>query len=546
MLNRELPSESIYESFEEKANQFGHKQALIYLGTEFTYYELRDLSERFAGGLYELGVREGDKVIFYLPNIPQFIIAWLALQRIGALAIPVTPIFTPHDMKYISNDCSAETIICLDTNFGYVAEFLSETNLKRVIVTTIVELLPWWKRLIGKAFDRVPHGRFTLGKNIFPFRKLFQKTSSRLPPCRVGGKDTSFIIYTGGTTGTPKGVSINNILFLQCANEIRKVLDPVVPRGEGIVIQGGPLFHILGMQMGIGAPLCLVGDTVILLPRVNLDGVFDYIERYRANILFGVPTFYRMILEHDRVDYYDLSSLKYCLSGGDTLPVAVGKRWFKKFGVPIYDGYGVTETCGGVAMTIAGEKSPEGSVGKILPHHKGILVEPDTLKPVPYGEPGELLVSSEHMVTAYWNKPEETAKCFVTTEGILWYRTRDIMRMDENGWLFYLDRSVDTIKHKGYRVAAAEIEAILQEHPAVIASCVVGVPDEKVGERIKAFVVLKEDVRGVDGYELIRWCRERLAPYKVPHYIEFRDMLPKSKTGKLLRRELRAEQLRNL
>lgn len=188
-----------------------------------------------------------------------------------------------------------------------------------------------------------------------------------------------------------------------------------------------------------------------------------------------------------------------------------------------------------------GGEAPPGSAGKVTPLQKVKLVDPDTLEPIPPGEPGELLVSSEHMVRAYWDKPKETAGCFVKMEGRFWYRTRDIVRIDEKGWLFYLDRSVDTIKHKGYRVAISEIEAVLQEHPAVISSCVVGVPDKKAGERIKAFVILKEDIKGIKGYDLIHWCREKLAPYKVPHYIEFRDMLQKSKVGKLLRRELRAE-----
>lgn len=188
-----------------------------------------------------------------------------------------------------------------------------------------------------------------------------------------------------------------------------------------------------------------------------------------------------------------------------------------------------------------GGEAPPGSAGKVTPLQKVKLVDPDTLEPLPPGEPGELLVSSEHMVRAYWDKPKETAGCFVKMEGRFWYRTRDIVRIDEKGWLFYLDRSVDTIKHKGYRVAISEIEAVLQEHPAVISSCVVGVPDKKAGERIKAFVILKEDIKGIKGYDLIHWCREKLAPYKVPHYIEFRDMLQKSKVGKLLRRELRAE-----
>jgi long-chain acyl-CoA synthetase len=329
-------------------------------------------------------------------------------------------------------------------------------------------------------------------------------------------------------------------LFLESADEQRAVSERFIPRGKDIVVQGGPLFHILGQQVGLGAVLS--GDTVVLLPRVNLDGLFDHIQRYKVLTFFGVPAMYRMILEHDRLDHYDLSSLKYCFSGGDVLPTEVAERWLKKFGKPINQGYGATETCGRVSLTPMGEEAPPGSAGKVTPLQKVRLVDPETLEPVPPGEPGELLVFSEHMVRNYWNKPVETKDCFIEMEGRLWYRTRDVVRIDEKGWLFYLDRSVDTIKHKGYRVAVSEIETVLQEHPAVISACVVGVPDEKVGERIKAFAVLKEDVKGVSAYDLLKWCRERLAPYKVPQYIEFRDMLPKSKVGKLLRRELRAEE----
>jgi len=237
-----------------------------------------------------------------------------------------------------------------------------------------------------------------------------------------------------------------------------------------------------------------------------------------------------------------LSSLQYCFCGGDFLPKEVAERWIKKFGKPIYQGYGTTECAGSICETPMGDDAPPGSAGRITPRQEVKLVEPDTLEPVSPNQPGELLASSDYMVKGYWNKPSETAECFVNMDGRLWYRTRDIVRIDEKGWLFYLDRSVDTIKHKGYRVAVSEIEAVLQEHPAVVASCVVGVPDPKVGERIKAFAVLKEDVKGVSAYDLLKWCRERLAPYKVPQYIEFRDMLPKSKVGKLLRRELRADE----
>jgi len=251
-----------------------------------------------------------------------------------------------------------------------------------------------------------------------------------------------------------------------------------------------------------------------------------------------------MLLEHDRVDQYDLSSLRYCFCAGDVLPVETAHRWMQRTGQPLLQGYGATETCGGVAMCPAGEEIPEGTVGKVCPHQQVSVVDAGSSEPVPPGEAGELLVSSRHMVTGYWNKPEENARHFVRLRDRLWYRTGDIVRVDTAGWVFFQDRSVDVIKHKGYRVAASRVDNALQEHRAVVASCTIGVPDPAAGERIKSFVVVKHGTKGVDGQALIRWCRDRLAPYEVPQYIEFRDMLPKSKVGKILRRELRAEELR--
>lgn len=537
----EIPFTSIYEQFEKTCRDYPDKVALIFLGKKWSFSQLKEMVEILAGNLLKIGVSQGDRAILYLSNCPQWVISWLALIRIDAISIPISPIYTPIDLRYMANDSGAETIFCLDTNFGYVAQVLPETRIKRVIVTNISELLPHWKRMIGIFLNKIPAGKVGWDENVFSFKKLIDQKVSFLLPAFSNEQNQIFeMLYTGGTTGLPKGVPFTNIVFLVGISEQRSMSLPFIPRGKDIVIQGGPLFHILGQQLGLGG--LLSGDTLVLLPRVNLDGLFDHIERYKVLTIFGVPAMYRMILEHERIDYYDLSSLQYCFSGGDVLPIEVAERWQKKFGKPIYQGYGATETCGRVSLTPMGEIAPPGSAGKVTPLQKVKLVDLDTLEPVPFGEPGELLVSSDHMVRSYWNKPLETAECFIEMDGRLWYRTRDIVRIDEKGWLFYLDRSVDTIKHKGYRVAVSEIEAVLQEHPAVISACVVGVPDEKVGERIKAFVILKSDVRGVSAYELIKWCRERLAPYKVPQYIEFRDMLPKSKVGKILRRELREEE----
>jgi long-chain acyl-CoA synthetase len=503
---------------------------------------------KFAASLHKLDIGEEDRVITNLYNLPQTLIAWLALQRLGAIPIPVAPVYTAYDLKYMANDSGAETILCMDTNLSYVLEVLPETPLKNVIVTNVIDLVPLWKKIIGKGLDRIPKGKIPTGKDFFSFRKLLKEGSPfSLPQFRAHGGDyPAIMLYTGGTTGFPKGVPISEGLFLYRALEWRRSSEFAVPLGECISALSAPLYHIIGEMDAMG-PLLVGGETLIILPRVNLDALFDCIQRHRATNMFAVPAMYRMILEHDRVDYYDLTSLRYCGTGGDALPVEVGNRWLKKFKIPLYQGYGTTEVCGAVSLSYTRDGiPPEGTAGKISPGTKVKLVDPDSLEPVPPGEPGELLSTCDYAVKSYWNNPEETAECFLHIDGEIWYRTKDIVRVDKGGWLYFQDRSVDMIKHKGYRIAAAEIEKALQEHHAVLSASVVGIPDEKVGERIKAFVVLKTDVRGISSYELMGWCRERLAPYKAPQYIEFRDMLPKSKVGKFLRRELRNEEKRKV
>jgi long-chain acyl-CoA synthetase len=539
------PNNNIYSIFAEAAERHPEKTAVFYLGTRFSYRKLKNLSERFATALNANGVNAGQRVMMYIPNSVQWVVSWLGIQKLGAVAVPITPIYTPHDISYIANDSEAEAIICADTNFGYVTSVLSETGLKRVVVSKMADLLPWWKRFFGFMFDIIPRGKIALDPNTFAFRKLlsrYQDPSSFVPGGKHNGDSIAEILYTGGTTKFPKGVPINHNLFLVSAIEQITTSNSLFAPDENVVMGNAPLFHILGQTCSLST--LLKGGSLILQPRINLDATFDAIQRYRAKTMIGVPALYRMILDHNRLDQYDLGSLTYCFSGGDVLPVEVGKRWKEKFGRPIYQGYGATETCGGVAMCPVHVDNPPKSVGRIVNSKKVKIVNPASLEPVGPGEPGELLVSSQYMVSSYLNKPAETAAAFVELDGEKWYRTADVMSMDPDGNLFFVDRTVDTIKHKGYRVSASEIESVLQEHPAVIAACAVGVPDAKVGERIKAYVVLKEDIKGITGYDLIKWCRQTLVSYKVPHYIEFRDMLPKSKVGKLLRREIRSEEKR--
>ena len=540
-----MEAELTFTQFEKMVKKYPDRPAVVYLGESFTFARLQNLIHRFATALNRLGVRKGDKVMLYIANSAQWVISFFAIQKIGAVVVPVAPIYTSFEIEYMINDSGAETIICLDTNFGYVQDIFSKTSLKRAIVTNLVDLLPLWKRAVGFLFDKIPNGVVKKGENVYFFKDLIKQSPEKLDVEIDPWKDLSYILYTGGTTGFPKGVPGNH---MGMTSYVRDVMEDVaggyIEEGKDTYIAINPLFHIMALGLFVAVGLNY-GNTTIIMPAPQVDAILRAIEKYRIKWILGVPALYRMILENDRLDQYDMSSLKYCYCGGDVLPIEVFKRWKDHLGIPIYQVYGSTEA-GHVTYSRLDREPEISSIGLPLKTRDCKVVDPDTLERVPLGETGELVVTSDYTLKHYWNKPEETSQSYVDIDGKIYYRMSDYVRQDEKGDIYYVERSADVIKHKAYRVSASEIEAVLQDHPTVIGACVIGVADPKVGERIKAIVVLKEDARGVDASELTKWCRERLAPYKIPQYIEFRDMLPKSKVGKLLRREIREEEHRKI
>ena len=542
---QKVQDELTFTRFDRMCEKYPDRPAIIYLGNHFSYGRLKNLIDRFATSLVQLGIGKGDKVVIYISNSVQWVITFFAIQKIGATAVPVPPIYTSFEIEYMINDSGAETIVCLDTNFCYVKEIFSRTCLKRAIVTNLVDLLPLWKRTIGFLFDKIPRGNIDKDKNVYSFKNMLKNPPKRMDVQIDPRKDFAYILYTGGTTGFPKGVPGNHMGMTSYVNDITEdVTAGYLKEGSDTYIAINPLFHIMALGLFVAIGLNY-GNTTIIMPVPQVDAILQTIQKHRVRWFLGVPALYRMILENDRLDQYDLSSLKYCYCGGDVLPVEVSKRWKELFGLSIYQVYGSTEA-GHVTYSRLNRDPELMSIGLPLKTRQCKVVDPDTLEPVPAGEIGELLVTSDYTVKNYWNKPEETSHSYVEIDGKIYYRMGDYVKQDEKGEIYYVERSADIIKFKAYRVSASEIEAVLQDHPTVIGACVVGVPDPKVGERIKAMVVLKEDARGVDASELTRWCRERLAPYKIPQYIEFRDMLPKSKVGKLLRREIREEERRRI
>jgi long-chain acyl-CoA synthetase len=536
---------TLFGVIEDICEKYPHKPAIIYLGEKFSYSKLRDLVRRFACALSEMGVAANDKVMIYIANCPQFLVAYFGIQEIGAVPVPVSPIYTPFELEYMVGDSGAETIICQDTNFRYVKEISEKKNLRRIIVTNLSDLLPWWKRALGRALDKVPRGVVKKTGQVYFFSDLIRSDRNSLPKSAIKSEEQlASILYTGGTTGFPRGVPSSHAKMLCSLKDYGDLTKNYISEGgEDVLLIAISLFHMMGQESILGWGLGK-GISVVLMPFPQIDALLDAIQMYKVTILTGVPALYSMILGNERINSYDLSSLKYCWCGGDVLPPDLFKRWHEKLHAPLYQIYGTTET-GCVTLSPLDQFPLSGSIGLPIPSKQIKVVDPDTLEEVPANKVGELLVTSEYGIQrCYWNKPEETSECFVEIDGRTWNLTNDYVQMDENGNLFYVDRSADIIKYKGYRVSCSEIEAVLQSFKVVKEACVIGLPDPAVGELIKAIVVLKENTRGVDASELIKWCREKLAPYKIPDYIEFRDMLPKSKVGKLLRREIREEERR--
>jgi long-chain acyl-CoA synthetase len=472
------------------------------------------------------------------------VVSYLGIQRLGAVPMPVSPIYTAHEIGYMVRDAGARTAICQDTNFGYVREVMAEGGVDRAIVVNLGDLLPYWKRAVGTLFDKIPMGRVERSPEVHRFLDLVSRYPPNPPSVDIRAKeDLAYILYTGGTTGFPKGVPGNHAGMQSYIRDLMDdVLGETIRPGEDTFVCAAPLYHIMSQGFFLAAGLNHA-NTTVLMPVPQVDAVLEAIRHHRAGWFLGVPMVFRMILENDRLETYDLRTLRYCFCGGDALPREVGQRWQDRFKAPLYQVYGSTEV-GHVSYSRLKETPKPMSLGYPLKSRRCLVVDPDTLEPVPAGEIGELLVNSEGTIKSYWNKPEETQRAYVTLRSEVYYRMGDYVTQALDGELFFVERSADVIKSKGYRISASEVEAALQDHPTVIAACVVGVPDPKLGERIKAMVVLKEDARGVGAADLIQWCRKRLTSYKVPHYVEFRDMLPKSKVGKLLRRELRDEERR--
>jgi len=546
------PQVSLFGTLENSARKYPDRPALhlvlrylgpISLGARLSYRELLNEVNRFAAALHALGVRKGDRVALMLPNLPQFVIAFYGAMRVGAIVVNTNPTYTARELEHQFSDAGAETVILLSPFYARFKEIQADTPVRRVIVTDVSDYVRApFNALVDRNLRKdgllaqVPEG-----EDVNRFRPLLNAHPELPPAVDVAPDDIALFQYTGGTTGVPKAAMLAHCNLVANIEQIRAWM-PSLVQGQERCIGALPFFHIYGMTVAMLFTI-YHGSEVIILPNPrHIETIMQIIHREKASLYPGVPAMYIGIINHPDVKKYDLRSVKACLSGAAPLPMEVQIKFGEITGGRLIEGYGLTEAAPVThANPIFGERRA-GSIGLPWPDVDARIVDPDTLEEQQAGQAGELWVRGPQVMRCYWNKADET-KNVIAADG--WLRTGDIARRDEDGYFYIVDRLKDIIIVSGFNVVPREVEEVLFEHPKVQEAVAAGIPDSYRGESVKAYVVLKAG-QTATADELIAFCKERLAHYKVPRQIEFRSELPKTMVGKFLRRVLVEEEKKKL
>jgi len=535
------PDQTLLDVISDTAHQRPDHPASLFKGASLSYGEWERLSDALAAGLAALGVKKGDRVALVLPNIPQFLIAELGAWKAGAIAAPMNPLYTERELEHAFQECGAEIAVVLTRFYDKVKAVQDNTSLRCIVATNSKEYLPPLLRLLFTLAKEKNEGdRIALQAGDQRLGDLLRRhAGASRPAVDVGPQDPAIMLFSGGTTGTPKAAigSHSGLLMsgIQIEAWFRAISTPWVDVYAGYM----PLFHAYALA-GV-LPSALVGHHPLALipsPR-DLDDVIATIEKVRPAFLPGVPTLYIGLLNHPKVmaGKTDLRSIKACLSGAAPLMAETKQRFEAATGGHVCEGYSLTEAMMACCASPVHGTYKVGSVGMPLPDVEVRIVDAESGEgPLPAGQIGEILMRAPQLMCSYWQRPDETANAI--RDG--WLYTGDLGHLDEDGYLFVVDRKKDLIKVSGFQVWPREVEEVIASHPAVAEVGVAGAPDLQRGEAVMAWVVLRPGQQ-LTADELRAYCRERLTGYKVPRQIEFRDSLPKTMIGKVLRRELRAE-----
>jgi len=514
----EIPNDSLPDMLQKTIAGYGEHKALSFYGHEISYSELGQQSGAFASALQQEGFTKGDRAALMLPNCPQYVISYYGVLQAGGIVTQVNPMLVGRELEYILNDSGAETIVIYEPLLPVLNQMIDDTSVRRVIKVNL-------------------EGRSTEDSMAISFTDFLKQAVKSPEPVEIDPvEDIAVLQYTGGTTGRSKGAMLTHRNLLANVIQSYEYFKDTIEFGKERFLTVIPLFHVFGMTSCMNLSI-YTGSMSIMLPRFELEEVLETIKKLQPTSFPGVPTMYVAITNHPKVDQYGIDSIRTCNSGSAPMPGEVMRTFEAKTGAKILEGYGLSESSPTTHCNPSFGTRKPGSIGIGVPSTDYKIVDlTEGTTELPAGEPGEIIVKGPQVMKGYWNMPEETADTL--RDG--WLYTGDIAYMDEEGYAYIIDRKKDLIIAGGYNIYPRDVEEVMYKHPAIQEVVVVGVPDQYRGETVKAVAVLKEG-EAVTEEALIDYCRQNMAAYKAPRIIEFRDELPKTNVGKILRRQIREE-----
>ena len=537
--------DSLLQLMHEGFRKYGTRNAYAYMGRHFTFAEIDRQSAALGAWLQGQGLARGARVAIMLPNVVQYPVAIAGVLRAGYIVVNVNPLYTPRELEHQLKDSGAEAIVILENFATVLQQVISRTSVKHVVVASLGEMLGFPKgTLVDFAARRIKKivPDYSLAGSVRFTAALDAGERRGLQPVKVGPDDVAFLQYTGGTTGVSKGATLThrnlvaNVLQMEAwtAPALADTSRGPVPE-QLVYICALPLYHVFALVVNCLSGIRLGTLNVLITNPRDLDGFVRELAKYKFNVIPGVNTLYNALAQHAEFRKLDFSSLMIANGGGMAVQRAVADKWLAITGVPIIEGYGLSETSPVATCNPILNREYTGTIGLPFPG-TDIAILDDAENPVPLGQPGEIAIRGPQVMAGYWQRPDETAKV-MTGDGF--FKSGDVGVMDERGYIRIVDRKKDMILVSGFNVYPNEIEGVIATHPKVVECAAIGVPDEKSGEAVKVFVVRKDP--SLTAAELQEFCKENFTGYKKPKYIEFRDDLPKTNVGKILRRDLRDE-----
>jgi len=538
------PARPVDANLTEATRKHPNATATIFMDRKLTYAQLDALADRFAAALQQLGVKKGDRVAIYLANSPQYPIAYYGALRAGAIVVPFNPLYAAPEVEHQLKDSGAETLLCMSRFYPIVKKVRAKTALKRVIVTNIKEYFPpVLKLLFTVAKEKHDGDRQDLSSeaNTYWLQDLLNKAPAKPTPVDVKPSDTAVFLYTGGTTGVPKGAELthSNVMAnaVMCCAWIRDCQE-----GKEVILTALPLYHSYGMTTCMNFAVHTAGAMLLIANPRDLLTMMKAVGKHHPTLFPGVPTMYVAFNNFPDIAKYNVKSIRACLSGAAGLPVEVQTKFQNMTGARLVEGYGLSEASPVTHANPIYGKNKIGTIGLPWPDTEAKIVDLETgTKELPQGEIGELAVRGPQVMKGYWNMPSETAQ--VLRDG--WLYTGDIAKMDEEGYFQIVDRKKDMIIAGGFNIYPRDVEEVIYQHPKVREVVVAGIPDPYRGETVKAYVILKQGETATE-QDIIEFCKGKMAKYKVPTLVEFRTELPKTIVGKILRRLLVEEEKKKM